>query len=121
MVNPVIFDQSRWQGILSTIKEGLQFLDSIILFDTDNVHLTFLGFDIAVLVFTLVWNSASLWSFEPEYFDSGGDDSNEFFDFDDEPLDYDPDVSNDLEFQALKENLEKEAAEIGFTDDDVPY
>lgn len=63
----VIMDSDRWHGILSLIKQGLSFLDSIVLFDTGTVHLTFLGFDIAVMIFCLVWDTAALWGIDGEW------------------------------------------------------
>lgn len=73
-----IMDSSNWSSVLATIWQGLRFLDSIVLFDVRDVHLTFLGFDIAVMAFGIVWNTCGLWSYD---FDSGYYDGS--FDFDD--------------------------------------
>lgn len=70
-----IIDSSAWSNVLSIIWQGLRFLDSIVLFDVRDVHLTFLGFDIAVLAFSIVWNTCGLWSydFDQAYYDGGSD------------------------------------------------
>ena len=71
-----IIDSSAWSNVLSIIWQGLRFLDSIVLFDVRDVHLTFLGFDIAVLAFSIVWNTCGLWSydFDQAYYDDGSSD-----------------------------------------------
>ena len=61
---PVIMDPSNWGEVLSIIWSGLQYLDSIVLFDTDGCHLTFLGFDIALMCFGIVWNTVGLWHYD---------------------------------------------------------
>lgn len=62
-----IFTEDRWRVALAIIKQGFSFLDSILLFDTDHVRLSFLGFLIAVFVFFLVWDSCSLWDIGGDY------------------------------------------------------
>lgn len=64
MNEPVIMDPGNWSAALSSIASGLLYLDSIVLFDVPNVHLTVLGFDIAVFVFGIVWNTVGLWHYD---------------------------------------------------------
>lgn len=64
MNEPVIMDPSNWASALSAIASGLRYLDSIVLFDVPNVHLTVLGFDIAVFAFGIVWNTVGLWHYD---------------------------------------------------------
>lgn len=64
MNEPVIMDPGNWAQALSAIGSGLRYLDSIVLFDVPNVHLTVLGFDIAVFVFGIVWNTVGLWHYD---------------------------------------------------------
>ena len=54
---------------------AIRFLDSIVLFDVRDVHLTFLGFDIAVMAFGIVWNTCGLWTydFDSSYYDGASD------------------------------------------------
>lgn len=59
-----IIDSSSWSNVLAIIWQGLRFLDSIVLFDVRDVHLTFLGFDIAVMAFGIVWNTCGLWTYD---------------------------------------------------------
>lgn len=61
---PTIIDSSNWSEALSAILSGVRYLDSIILFDVGTVHLTLLGFDIAVLAFGIVWNTVGLWHYD---------------------------------------------------------
>ena len=77
MLDVTIIDSSSWSDIQAMIWTGLRFLDSIVLFDVREVHLTFLGFDIAVLVFGIVWNTVGLWKydFDEVYFDPWTDSS----------------------------------------------
>lgn len=74
MNEPVIMNPSNWAEALSSIASGLLYLDSIVLFDVPNVHLTVLGFDIAVFVFGIVWNTVGLWhyDFDESIEDMGG-------------------------------------------------
>lgn len=72
MNEPVIMNPSNWADALSAIGSALLYLDSIVLFDVPNVHLTVLGFDIAVFVFGIVWNTVGLWHYD---FDSALSDS----------------------------------------------
>ena len=60
MLDVTIFDSSLWSDALALVHQGLTFLDSIVLFDFRDVHMTFLDFDIAVFAFFLVWNAVSL-------------------------------------------------------------
>lgn len=60
MGDVTIFDSSLWSDTLALVHQGLNFLDSIVLFDFRDVHMTFLDFDIAVFVFAIVWNAVSL-------------------------------------------------------------
>lgn len=64
MNEPVIMNPSNWAEALSAIASGLLYLDSIVLFDVPNVHLTVLGFDIAIFVFGIVWNTVGLWHYD---------------------------------------------------------
>lgn len=64
MNEPIIMNPSNWAQALSAIASGLRYLDSIVLFDVPNVHLTVLGFDIAVFAFGIVWNTVGLWHYD---------------------------------------------------------
>lgn len=64
MNEPVIMTPETWSQALAAIGSGLRYLDSIVLFDVPNVHLTVLGFDIALFVFGIVWNTVGLWHYD---------------------------------------------------------
>lgn len=73
MSAPVIIDTSNWSEALGAILSGFRYLDSIILFDVGSVHLTVLGFDIAVFAFGIVWNTVGLWRYDFDGADVGKD------------------------------------------------
>lgn len=65
LLDPVtIIDTSNWSEALAAILSGVRYLDSIVLFDVGTVHLTVLGFDIAVFAFGIVWNTVGLWHYD---------------------------------------------------------
>lgn len=104
LANPVtIIDSSNWSEALSAILSGFRYLDSIVLFDVGNVYLTVLGFDIAVFVFGIVWNTAGLWHYDFDESIAGMDSSPPFDggkdygwitvdDGEDDPPEYEPEI-----------------------------
>lgn len=115
-----IITNDKWAQLVAFVKQGLAFLDGIVLFDLDfgtsYVHLTMLGFDIALLVFFLVWDAVGIFPLSSDaismpIYSGLDDDEGELVD----GVDFH--YSSDEE----KESFEAWKNDNDIDDDDIPY